>query len=154
MTSWPCSASSAAATDESTPPDIATTIRTFLLTPSTVYHEGTKHTRRTRCGVDPFWWTGALHHSCRFEGGRRLIAERRVQPLRVVKAIDVLADRVGGRRFIGPVGRIELLFQRAEEAFDNGIIPAIPTTTHARHEAMRGEHALILPAGVLDAAIR
>src|SRR6187431_1316941 len=28
MTSWPCSASSAAATDESTPPDIATTIRT------------------------------------------------------------------------------------------------------------------------------
>src|SRR5438132_12061319 len=27
MTSWPCSASSAAATDESTPPDIATTIR-------------------------------------------------------------------------------------------------------------------------------
>src|SRR5215470_12166353 len=35
MTSWPCSASSAAATDESTPPDIATTIRTYLLTPTT-----------------------------------------------------------------------------------------------------------------------
>src|SRR5712692_8053750 len=31
MTSWPCSASSAAATDESTPPDMATTIRMFLL---------------------------------------------------------------------------------------------------------------------------
>src|SRR4249919_1169889 len=27
MTSWPCSASRAAATDESTPPDIATTMR-------------------------------------------------------------------------------------------------------------------------------
>src|SRR5215510_15713673 len=42
MTSWPCSASSAAATDESTPPDIATTIRTFLPAPSPVYHEDTK----------------------------------------------------------------------------------------------------------------
>src|SRR5919197_3867179 len=31
MTSWPCSASSAAATDESTPPDIATTMRICLL---------------------------------------------------------------------------------------------------------------------------
>src|SRR2546425_5208411 len=31
MTSCPCSASSAAATDESTPPDMATTIRMFLL---------------------------------------------------------------------------------------------------------------------------
>src|SRR5436309_7560043 len=30
MTSWPCSASSAAATDESTPPDIATTMRIVL----------------------------------------------------------------------------------------------------------------------------
>src|SRR2546428_5705525 len=29
MTSWPCSASSAAATDESTPPDMATTILMF-----------------------------------------------------------------------------------------------------------------------------
>src|SRR5438552_13394334 len=36
MTSWPCSASSAAATDESTPPDMATTIRTLLLTPASV----------------------------------------------------------------------------------------------------------------------
>jgi hypothetical protein len=31
MTSCPCSASSAAATDESTPPDIATTIRIVKL---------------------------------------------------------------------------------------------------------------------------
>src|SRR6476646_841680 len=31
MTSWPCSASRAAATDESTPPDIATTMRMFWM---------------------------------------------------------------------------------------------------------------------------
>src|SRR2546428_8311069 len=50
MTSWPCSASSAAATEESTPPDIATTIRIFWLLsprlpplhPPPVGHENTK----------------------------------------------------------------------------------------------------------------
>ena len=42
MTSWPCSASSAAATDESTPPDIATTIRMS----TSRNHEATKHEAR------------------------------------------------------------------------------------------------------------
>src|SRR5881628_2964904 len=40
MTSWPCSASSAAATDESTPPDMATTIRIGM--PTTAFHEAAK----------------------------------------------------------------------------------------------------------------
>src|SRR5436190_3201068 len=61
MTSWPCSASSAAATDESTPPDIATTIRTFVLTPSTVYHEGTKKNHE---GHEPFCTERASCPSC------------------------------------------------------------------------------------------
>ena len=42
MTSWPCSASSAAATDESTPPDIATTIRMSAYSPGPRRHENTK----------------------------------------------------------------------------------------------------------------
>src|SRR5580765_115103 len=48
MTSWPCSASRAAATDESTPPDIATTIRMlFDLTSGWPRkHEGHEVSRR------------------------------------------------------------------------------------------------------------
>src|SRR5205823_2148558 len=45
MTSWPCSASSAAATDESTPPDIATTMRIVRDQPRK--HETTKRTKTT-----------------------------------------------------------------------------------------------------------
>src|SRR3989442_15335916 len=43
MTSWPCSASRAAATDESTPPDIATTMR--IIQKSKDNHEDTKARR-------------------------------------------------------------------------------------------------------------
>src|SRR5260221_7553796 len=42
MTSWPCSARSAAATEESTPPDIATTIRILRTVPGPRRHENTK----------------------------------------------------------------------------------------------------------------
>src|SRR6267378_6752303 len=43
MTSCPCSSSSAAATDESTPPDMATTIR--IVMPATAFHEVAKGTK-------------------------------------------------------------------------------------------------------------
>src|SRR6266576_1824108 len=43
MTSCPCSSSRAAATDESTPPDIATTIR--IVMPATAFHEVAKGTK-------------------------------------------------------------------------------------------------------------
>src|SRR5215831_4297075 len=47
MTSWPCSASSAAATDESTPPDIATTMRTVVsITEEPRSHEKHEGSRR------------------------------------------------------------------------------------------------------------
>ena len=39
MTSWPASASRAAATDESTPPDIATAMRIWLESDSVSYEE-------------------------------------------------------------------------------------------------------------------
>src|SRR5882762_3738842 len=111
-------------------------------------------TRRTRTGVDPFLWTGALHHSLRFKGVRRLIAERRVQAPWIVEAIDVLADRVRGGGLIGPRGRVELVFQRAEEAVDDGVIPTVASPTHTRHDAVRREDPLIVAAGVLDTAVR
>src|SRR5688572_12094981 len=47
MTSWPCCARSAAATDESTPPDIATTTRMVLgLPPGARHHPRFGHYRR------------------------------------------------------------------------------------------------------------
>src|SRR5437867_10494379 len=51
MTSWPCSASSAAATDESTPPDIATTMRMVNSTTKKNHkdHEDHKDDRGFRC---------------------------------------------------------------------------------------------------------
>src|SRR5580765_5826978 len=47
MTSWPCSVSRAAATDESTPPDIATTIRISQNLHSPRRREGHEDARRT-----------------------------------------------------------------------------------------------------------
>src|SRR6266850_1668252 len=53
MTSWPCSASSAAATDESTPPDIATTILICAAGPHPRRLSRLAHARRGTCRNDP-----------------------------------------------------------------------------------------------------
>ena len=47
MTSWPCSTNTAAATDESTPPDMATAMR-MLDVRWAVHHEVTKITEFTK----------------------------------------------------------------------------------------------------------
>src|SRR5262249_8262832 len=54
MTSWPCSASSAAATDESTPPDIATTMRICALRALNAKAAKAAKTQRSNCSHDEF----------------------------------------------------------------------------------------------------
>src|SRR5438874_12923939 len=60
MTSWPCSASSAAATDESTPPDIATTIR--IVQKPRRRHEHTKDLKDTK--YTPFFFVLFVRSCC------------------------------------------------------------------------------------------
>lgn len=46
----------------------------------------------------------------------------------------------------------ELLLERAEEAFDTGIIPAIALAAHGARDAGIGEPALVVTTGVLHTA--
>jgi hypothetical protein len=48
----------------------------------------------------------------------------------------------------------ELGFQRMNEAFDHGIVPAVPPPTHARRQAVTGQHLAVQGGGVLCAAVR
>src|SRR5437867_9581201 len=48
----------------------------------------------------------------------------------------------------------ELGFQRMKEAFDHGIVPAVPTPTHARRQAVTGKQLAVQGGGVLGSSVR
>jgi len=45
-------------------------------------------------------------------------------------------------------------FQRMKEAFDDRIVPAVPTPTHARRQAVTGEQFAVPGGGVLGSTVR
>lgn len=73
----------------------------------------------------------------------------------VVKVVDVIRDILLGLLF-GVVGGLVDAFdlERFEEAFDDGIVPAVSFPGHAGHTAMIFEHDLLVVACILAAPIR
>src|SRR5258705_9139185 len=75
-------------------------------------------------------------------------------PLRVVKTVNVLADR----RDCSCSGRVafvvdEFSFEGRKEAFRNGVVPAVAATTHARHKVMCGEFFSVILTGIRASTI-
>src|SRR5205807_7533574 len=82
------------------------------------------------------------------------IPQRRVAALVVVEDFDVLDDRRTGLRAGGEVSVLDQLFlQRSKEALHRGVIPAVGTATHAAGNAVPGQEALVMVAGVLAAPV-
>src|SRR5258708_7000450 len=76
-------------------------------------------------------------------------------PTAVVEGLDVLED--GGPRLASTnvvSAMDELGLERREEAFGDGVVPAIAFATHAAEDVVVAELALVLHARVLDAAVR
>src|SRR5262245_30989650 len=77
-----------------------------------------------------------------------------MQPVRVVKALDVIMDRGRGDRARWPEGvRDEFDLEGTKETFDGGIVPTVAASTHAADHPVPSEQALIRVAGVLASAI-
>lgn len=49
--------------------------------------------------------------------------------------------------------RQEFMLECGEEAFGDGVVPAIPTATHARHHAVREQRRAIVVTGVLPRSV-
>jgi hypothetical protein len=47
----------------------------------------------------------------------------------------------------------ELAIQRPEEALHTGVVPTVACVAYAGRDAMRGEHLLVQPRGLLNHAI-
>ena len=70
-----------------------------------------------------------------------------MKSLSVVEDFDVLKNRPA--RFVSrgkAQAMAELLFEGREEAFCDGIVPAIPFSTHAAHEAAGLQRRLVVVA--------
>src|SRR5437879_1664869 len=113
--------------------------------------------RLSKTGLAPVWYTPGL--SChRFlfspplERPRAEIAERRCCP--VVEHLAVIEQRGARRCPRGPRRVVDALdLQRREETLGHGVAPAIAPETHAAHDPVLGQDALVVAAGVLTAAI-
>ena len=61
-----------------------------------------------------------------FVGGRRQVADCRVAPDGVVKALDILEDRQAGFELAGEAGAVnQFTFQGGKEAFAQGVAVAV-----------------------------
>ena len=58
--------------------------------------------------------------------------------------------------FAGPIALMMHVFrfQRMEEAFHHGIVPAVPAPTHTRRQAVLGEQFAVRGGGVLGSSVR
>ena len=83
------------------------------------------------------------------------VAETRVSALPIVPAFDVLEDGAAGvvERDEGALGR-KFVFERGEEAFEDGIVPAIAFAASAARDAVRRQAGLKRAAGEWTPAIR
>ena len=75
----------------------------------------------------------------RFELGGGAVAEGRMPADSVIEYFDPF-ENVLPRVFACPIALMLHVFgfQRMKEAFDDRIVPAIPTPTHARRQAVTG----------------
>ena len=98
--------------------------------------------------------TGLSHRRPRFVLGWGVIAKSRVPARPIIKHLNVFED-VLCRVFTGRVVPMvhELALERPEETFDAGVVPAVAFSAHARRDAVRGEHLLVVSGGILAAAI-
>ena len=72
----------------------------------------------------------------------------------IVKHFDVLKDLLRGFRPRAVLAMInQFSLEGAEEAFDAGVVPAIPTAGHAPRDARGGELLLVCGRGILTASI-
>ena len=76
-------------------------------------------------------------------------------PTGVVEGLDVLEDGGPGLASSDVVRAVdELGLERREEALRDGVVPAIALAAHAAVDAVFSKQLLIVPTGVLDAAVR
>src|SRR5215212_3879069 len=81
------------------------------------------------------------------------VAERRMQPLAIIKPFDILKHGAPCRRVTGKDGQWQFGLQGGKEALHCGIVPAVAFATHtALHLALYQER-LILSTGILAASI-
>ena len=94
--------------------------------------------------------TGLRTHRHRFELSRGAIAKCRMTTGSIVEHFDPFKNILSGL-FSSEVAPMihELRFQRMKEAFDHGIVPAVPTPTHARRQAVTGQQLAVQGGGVL-----
>ena len=85
----------------------------------------------------------------------RLVTERGMQPLTIVKDFDVLEQRLP-RRFARGEGRLmnEFLFDRGEQRLRRSVVPAVRLAAHAAPDAELGQLLLEVIAGILHASVR
>src|SRR5262245_2913509 len=83
------------------------------------------------------------------------VAEVGVTTLPVVEHLDVLEDRQTCRltsRKPAPMNQLEL--ERREEALHHRVVPAVPASAHAAHDAASSQRVLVDLARVLRPAVR
>ena len=90
-----------------------------------------------------------------FELGGGTIAEGRMAADSIVEYFDPFENVLPGF-LAGPIALMMHVFrfQRMEEAFHHGIVPAVPAPTHARRQAVFGEQCAVGGGGVLRPAVR
>ena len=73
----------------------------------------------------------------------------------VIEYLDPFKNVLPGF-FAGPIPLMMHVFrfQRMEEAFHDGIVPAVSAPTHARCQAVLGQQFAVLGGGVLGPAVR
>src|SRR3989454_7371236 len=83
------------------------------------------------------------------------ILQRLMQALAIIEHLNELEDFSAGfvPRAIPSVMN-QLVFQRAEEALNSGIVVAVALAAHARHEPMMSEHGTVQGTRILHALIR
>ena len=99
--------------------------------------------------------TGLRARRVGFELGGRVIAEGRMPADSVIEYLDPFKNVLPGF-FAGPIPLMMHVFrfQRMEEAFHDGIVPAVSAPTPARCQAVRGKQFAVLGGGVLGPAVR
>ena len=99
--------------------------------------------------------TGLRTHRHRFELSGGTIAKCRMTTGSIVEHFDPFKNILPGL-FSSTVASMihELGFQRMKEAFDHGIVPAVPAATHARRQAVTGQQLAVQGRGVLGPAVR
>ena len=99
--------------------------------------------------------TGLRARRPRFELGGGAIAKCRMPTDSIIEHFDPFKNILSGLFSceVAPM-KHELGFQRMKEAFDHGIVPAVPAATHARRQAVTGQQLAVQGRGVLGPAVR